>query len=663
MCKKRTSDSKFNFIYLKPYNFFLLSLISLLFWGCSENEKYLHKSDVVQTVYPDITRQVANRSFNGLMEYVNHDNPDVSNLAWKALAKTELEESDLDQLVEEAFQADSEGGWFAVSFHELNDELMNSIRSSFRSGEIKSKAVCNVFFRSGELEDLEYLISSMDLIGSAECSKAIGGMMSRLEVPGSLNETVIQLAFESEDPEIRRNLLYGYYRASMNRPEPDSFTASLTENQWREFGVGQDQFVDMTAVRMLGKRGLHIAMDQLSDQELNERLGLSVDLASTLGLSLPTTEDVDPIFRLLHHKNNHVVVQVLTSLTQHERLTPPFLNRIEKEITIPTRDPEIFVTSLDLFLRNGLGVSAHRIRLDEMAGKYPYLKEQFLIIYSALDSDEEYFDRLSDHIKSGGVEALHAGRMMTRFLQRRGIPNRFRDSVEELIASVLEDGNRSSLDGLAEVFLNDRVILDDSYEMLSDAYERYVEVEMIEQAQILQRVLEERFPERFEPAEVQFEKPFRLPNIDRLYQMGTRPFWELITEKGTIVVSLDPLSAPFTVSSIDSLTRAGAYDGVVFHRVVRNFVAQGGDFDRRDGFGGPNYRIPTEPSFKTFERGMAGIASSGTDTEGSQFFFMHRWAPHLDGHYTNFGHITRGIDVLDKLQVGDKIIEATIYPE
>jgi len=382
-----------------------------------------------------------------------------------------------------------------------------------------------------------------------------------------------------------------------------------------------------------------------------------------LGNSLPTIEDVEPIFRLLKHKNNHVVVQVLTSLTQHERLTPPFLNRIENEITIPARDPEIFVSSLNLFLRNGLGVSSHRIRLDEMADKYPYLKEQFLIIYSALDTDEEYFERLSGHIKSGGVEALHAGRMMTRFLQRRGIPNRFRDSVEELITSVLDEGNRSSLDGLTEVFLNDRVLSDDSYEMLNDAYERYVELELNEQAQILQRVLEEKFPEQFETVEVQFEKPFRLPNTDRLYQMGTRPFWELKTEQGTIVVRLDPLSAPFTVSSIDSLTRAGAYDGVVFHRVVRNFVAQGGDFDRRDGFGGPDYRIPTEPSFETFERGMAGIASSGTDTEGSQFFFMHRWAPHLDGHYTNFGTITRGLDVLDELQVGDKIIEAKIYPE
>ena len=663
MCKKRTSHSKFNFIYLKPHNIFLLSLIMTVFWGCTEDEKYLHKSEVVQTVYPEITRQIANRSFSGLMEYVNHDEPEVSNLAWRALAKTELDDSEIDLLVEEAFRADSKGGWFAVSFHALERNMLNSIRNSFRSGEISSKAVCNIFFRQGEIDDLEYLISSMDLISSAECSKAIGGIMSRVEVPDSLNEAVIRTVFEIEDQEIRRNLLYGYYRASMNRPQPDTFLATLVENKWKEFGVGQDEFLDMTVVRMLGKRGLHIVMDQLSDQELNERIGLAIDVASTLGNSIPRTEDVEPIFRLLHHKNNHVVVQVLTSLTQHERLTPPFLNRIEEEVTIPTRDPEIFLSSLNLFLRNGLGVSSHRFRLDDLFGQYPYLTEQFLIIYSALDSDEEYFDRLSEHIKNGGVEALHAGRMMTRFLQRRGIPNRFRESAEELIAYVLDEGNRSSLDGLGEVFLNDRVLSDDSYDLLNDAYKRYVELEMIEQAQILHRVLDERFPDQFETAEVQFEKPFRLPNTERLYDMGTQPFWELKTGQGTIVVRLDPLSAPFTVSSIDSLTRAGAYNDVVFHRVVRNFVAQGGDFDRRDGFGGPDYRIPTEPSFETFERGMAGIASSGTDTEGSQFFFMHRWAPHLDGHYTNFGHITRGIDVLDKLQVGDKIIEAKFYPE
>lgn len=663
MCNKRIPDSKFNLNSIKRYSFFSLFWVALILYGCANESDYLDRNKIVQDVYPELAENISSRNFPGLIDFVNHENSLVSDLAWKALAKTELDNSELNTLVEAAFNSDSNGGWFAVSFHELDSDVLSSIRDAFRSGEIKSKSVCNLFFRQGELDDLEYLISSMDLIDSAECSKAIGGIMSRVEVPESLNETLIRIIFDIEDQEIRRNLLYGYYRASVNRPDQDSFLASLKENQWKEFGVGQDEFLDMTVVRMLGRRGLHVAMDNLSDQELNQRTGLSIDLASTLGTSLPRAEDVEPIFRLLHHKNNHVVVQVFTSLTQHDRLTPPFLNRIEKEITIPARDPEIFVSSLNLFLRNGLDISSHRYRLDSFSNEHPYLTEQFLVVYSALDSDEEYFDRLSEHIKSGGVEALHAGRMLTRFLQRRGIPNRFRQPVNELIDYVLNEGNRSALDGLMEVFLSDRILSDDSFEMLDTAYKKYAEKNMNEQALILERVLSERFEDIFEPVELIAEKPFYQPDLDRLYHMGTRSFWKLKTEKGTIVVHLDPLSAPFTVSSIDSLTRAGAYDGVVFHRVVRNFVAQGGDFDRRDGFGGPDYRIPTEPSFETFERGMAGIASSGTDTEGSQFFFMHRWAPHLDGHYTNFGYISRGLDVLDKLQVGDKVIEAKIYPK
>ncbi len=94
---------------------------------------------------------------------------------------------------------------------------------------------------------------------------------------------------------------------------------------------------------------------------------------------------------------------------------------------------------------------------------------------------------------------------------------------------------------------------------------------------------------------------------------------------------------------------------------MRSFVIQGGDIDRKDGYGGPDYRIPTEPSFHSFERGMVGIASAGTDTEGSQFFIMLNWSPHLDGNYTIFGRVTKGMDVADRIQIGDRVIKAEIY--
>ena len=97
------------------------------------------------------------------------------------------------------------------------------------------------------------------------------------------------------------------------------------------------------------------------------------------------------------------------------------------------------------------------------------------------------------------------------------------------------------------------------------------------------QALESRFPNRHEKLEKEAEPNFRMPNWERLTALGVRPYWHLETEKGEIIIRLDPLSAPFTVSSVDSLTRAGAYDNVAFHRVVHNFVIQGGDVGRGDG--------------------------------------------------------------------------------
>jgi len=663
MCKKRTSDSKFNLIWYNFCTFFSLLVTVMLLQGCANEDEYLHRNELVLSTYPELTEQIADRNFNGLMEYIDSDQDEAADLAWKALAKTEPVEGELDELLERAFQVDEKGGWFAISFHELSEEQLERIRRAFQNGEIESNSVCEVFFRQGESDDAEELMTSGNVIDSEVCAKAVGGILSREQVSDELNHDLLRLAFESDESAIRRNLLYGHYRAAVNRPDPRSEIASDILNRWQEFGIGQDEFLDMTMVRIFGIKGFRLAMDQLSDRQLQNMTGLAVDLAIAVGEKVPEREDVDPIFRLLQHKNNHVVVQTLASLSQHNRLTTPFLEKIEQEVTIPTRDAEIFAVSMNLFLQNEYRVSPHRFRLDQFAENNPYLTNQFLIVYSALDTDEEYFLRLKGLIEKGGIEALHAGQMLTTFLQRPHINDQFRESVYELVEWVLNEGNRSMLDGMTEIFQNDEIVPDSAFNLLENAYRNYVDQDKPEQAQIIERVLEERFSDQFESSDLDFEDPFRLPNTDRLYEMGVRPFWELETEKGTIIVRLDPLSAPFTVSSIDSLTRAGVYDGVVFHRVVRNFVAQGGDFDRRDGFGGPDYRIPTEPSFETFERGMAGIASSGTDTEGSQFFFMHRWAPHLDGHYTNFGQITRGIDVLDKLQMGDKILKARMYPE
>ncbi|MBI4428956.1 MAG: peptidylprolyl isomerase [Ignavibacteriales bacterium] len=129
----------------------------------------------------------------------------------------------------------------------------------------------------------------------------------------------------------------------------------------------------------------------------------------------------------------------------------------------------------------------------------------------------------------------------------------------------------------------------------------------------------------------------------------------LETNRGSISIQLFKDHAPFTVLNFVKLIKKGFFDGLSFHRVVPNFVIQGGD-PRGDGWGGPGYSIRSEFSLVSYDRGTVGVASAGKDTEGCQFFITHSPQPHLDGRYTVFGAVVEGMDVVDQLQVGDRIL-------
>lgn len=126
------------------------------------------------------------------------------------------------------------------------------------------------------------------------------------------------------------------------------------------------------------------------------------------------------------------------------------------------------------------------------------------------------------------------------------------------------------------------------------------------------------------------------------------------TSKGLIQVEMFAKDAPMTVDNFIELAKKKYFDGIVFHRIVPNFVAQGGD-PRGDGNGGPGYQIRCEINTRLYKRGTMGMALSGKDTGGSQFFFCHAPQPHLDGGYTVFGQVIAGMDAVDRLTRGDVI--------
>ena len=138
----------------------------------------------------------------------------------------------------------------------------------------------------------------------------------------------------------------------------------------------------------------------------------------------------------------------------------------------------------------------------------------------------------------------------------------------------------------------------------------------------------------------------------------------LNTAKGAVTIQLNPKAAPVTVNNFVCLAQDHYYDGLTFHRVVPGFVVQGGD-PLGNGTGGPAYKLPNETNSTPWKAGSLGMASSAAGVSGSQFFIVLADGPNAQslatsGVYNQFGNVTAGAEVVQKLQVGDKITSIDI---
>jgi cyclophilin family peptidyl-prolyl cis-trans isomerase len=170
---------------------------------------------------------------------------------------------------------------------------------------------------------------------------------------------------------------------------------------------------------------------------------------------------------------------------------------------------------------------------------------------------------------------------------------------------------------------------------------------------------------------LEFLKGAPIPGADR--PRSSHPIdWKLLaglkenskavikTKAGDITLQLLPGAAPGTVANFIELINNDFFNGKTFHRVVPNFVIQGG-CPRGDGYGNLNYTIRSElPNLHYDQEGYVGMASAGNHTESSQFFITHSPTPHLDGNYTIFARVVEGMDVVHKIEIGDVMDEVVI---
>lgn len=640
--------------------------VGLLFYFCLVMlNSCIHKPEperheVIKTEYPKLADDIVERDFGRLWKFTSHESVHVRSLAWKAIAKSETD--DLQKFVDYAIHQDDSLAWYALSLHPLTNAHVDTIGKYFSKDVIQSESVCEVFYRKGNLNNLNMLLNQPELLRESEiCSRAVGGILSRVEVDEFKQREVFALALKSSDVRIWRNLLYGFYRSPLNRPAEGSILRKDLSEMLDYYGGYFSPTMDEYLVRILGKTGFMEVMSRKSDLELIRAVQLSNALANTIMLFESDELNHPYIKRLLRHPVDNVVAQTLLSLQEFETIPTELTDIINTEIAPITRNAEVFFEALALLSENNIEIGDYKAKMEFMGNKNELLKHRMLSLLGEFESTDEYLDHIRKEVRQGGVGGLRALQSLAVYytdnIEKPGI----HEKVRSITLSALEGGDTNVFTSLNMFLMNNHLIKPDDFEKLYEYYTRFVKTSQWDKANVMENVFENRFPAEFEPLEIP-EVSFRIPNWNRLYDIGVQPFWALETEKGTIEIQLDPLAAPFTVASIDSLTRAGAYEHVPFHRVVRNFVVQGGDVSlKEDRELRVDYKLPTEPSYKSFDRGMLGIASAGQDTEGSQYFIMLNGSPHLDGNYTIFGKVITGMDVADRLQVGDKVLKAAIY--
>lgn len=325
-------------------------------------------------------------------------------------------------------------------------------------------------------------------------------------------------------------------------------------------------------------------------------------------------------------------------------------------------------TSDSLAYLKGAINSDLRLRFEQSVN--PYEKAATLLALGEFGWNYRYikqvgFPATEPVIRTACMEAIAKAVQKTDFRKYyAGSYRRVRQEISNYCVEAINNGDVGMMAVAAQIFREPGLFFRgtlDSLAFLENALTRLELPRDIETYNELQKTLDYlQEKKNSEPKKPAFNHPIDW-DVAASIQEGTLVTME--TNRGNIVLELWPDSAPGTVANFVSLIRSGFYDGKTFHRVVTNFVIQGG-CPRGDGYGSLDYTIRSELPYLHYDSaGMVGMASSGNHTECTQFFITHAPTLHLDGNYTIFGKVTSGMDVVQKIQIGDRIEKVIIQEE
>ena len=661
---------------LKSRAFFEIISAIILFViavSCSQTESELMEFD----------HAVSTRNVTKLFEYAKSSNRKLHNQALRALISTSGIEN---ELIDFAIKFPSAGVFSALTVKTLDPEQIIKLKKSFDQTPREYKGdLIEVLGWHTDLRVFVWLLNgwkkSFDTDLELDYAMALSRQSLQLGFPDSLLGSWITRTMVRTNEKHIRSYLYGAYRAkhSIIKKPYDGILLNFLHANESKLSALSTQYL----IQVIAKQSNIQLLDWILNQDINS-MPVQVQLECVKAFAQYMYSPLhNAVFEhLLESKTELVKVYLFDKVSSGFVWNESVKNAIEKRKVVFSNKYDAVTLASEFFLIKAFQNKSTWADTDFISVMrfYPYEMERAIELNRMVMAPTSEMKLIEDYWEDVPISGRYslakryfellktAGSTINPAFAKELLESKDRGVMVQ-IGELLSDKRFSTLFNEEDVI---KVLTTMDVEADIEVFQTYIPILIsspLPAADSLFKKLAEipnlplitalkRAGYTGETVEVKVN--LAKPNRARLKELGSTPIWTIHTNIGKIEIELEPEWAPTTVWLIDSLSNNGFFNKVAFHRIVPNFVVQGGDFERGDGYGGSMTTIPTEASEFEFERGAVGVASAGNDTESAQFFIMHQWQPHLNGKYTRFGKVIEGLEVVDKLQHGDKIVSASV---
>jgi cyclophilin family peptidyl-prolyl cis-trans isomerase len=601
--------------------------------------EFLQLVDVLLPVWDSIS----DRDESALFEYLDHDDIHIQDAAWRGLANMPV--VNVERLLAKAISGSSSLRWFGLSTQTFNSGQLRQIEEFASRDGIADADLAGIYLVLGLKGDTlshDFLLNRLGSTIPDGVNYALGLAISRSSLRIPLNKdqqlAILKQSIQAKDVRNQSAWLYGWYR---NATVKLDVTTVSSIAQWARayhdeaYGLLRQYWMNILSKHQHPAVIELLTNDYLADIHVLE--GVEAVRALNRYDYGPEIERLQ--LALLSSDHIYMRMEVLQVFSRLEAVPTDLVREILLDnLKQAASNPYEWMWTIRALAHHWKDEA--RKALEEYPRDWtdnPHFVNDYIeMLKSVYISDDVIDQMMSLALSKDEAILVPLVSQASQLLMGDAGNNEKRAIIATLLHRIaLQEGHRLS----AALATSDQA-LDWRGDQLNERLLAHIE------AGINQRL---NYPQNLQK-----------PDGELLKRLGRHPIWILETEAGEIHMRMDVLRNPSTVTGFSSVVENSWYDGTPFHRVVHNFVIQGGALWNDTFLGEDAFRLPTEATELEFSRGAVGVASSGRDTEGTQFFMMHMWHPHLNGGYSNIGMVVAGQEVVDRLTQGTLVLRSSL---